>query len=138
MPASLQKSLKSLELYSPPLSNLKTFDLFPCQVLCLSPELLEPTEDFILGLHEVDSSLLGEIINECYIVQEVIECIGIQDPFGSTRNTLFEVHLQSHQVLSSSMMDAHNHRLLMHVVFPSFYSKDTKKHSDQIYDNCST
>jgi hypothetical protein len=59
--------MNSLEVYSPPLSDLRT-DFLPCLVLHKSFELLEPTEDLSFGLHEENLGLSREVINEYNIV----------------------------------------------------------------------
>jgi hypothetical protein len=51
-----------------PITCPQYIELPSYHVLHLSFESSEVTEDLILGLHEVDPSLLGEVINEGHIV----------------------------------------------------------------------
>ena len=48
--------------------GLDRLDLLPRLVLHKSLKLLEPAEDLILGLQEVDPSLPGIVINKCHVV----------------------------------------------------------------------
>jgi hypothetical protein len=48
------------------------FDLPSCHVLYLSFKLSEMTEDLMLGLHEVDPGLPGEVINEGHIIRSAL------------------------------------------------------------------
>ena len=51
-----------------PIVRPQDFDLFPSLVLHKSFELLEPVEDFSLGLQEIDLGLPGIVINERDII----------------------------------------------------------------------
>jgi hypothetical protein len=51
-----------------PVICLQHLDLPAIHVLHLSFEGLEVTEDLVLGLHEVDPGVPGEVINEGHIV----------------------------------------------------------------------
>jgi hypothetical protein len=51
-----------------PVICLQYLDLPSCHVLHLSFESSKVTEDFVLGLREVDPGLSGEVINEGHIV----------------------------------------------------------------------
>jgi hypothetical protein len=68
MPSPAQKSINSLEVYSPPLSRSQDSDFLPCLVLHKSFELLELAEDLSFGLHEENPGLPREVINEYNIV----------------------------------------------------------------------
>jgi hypothetical protein len=73
MPSLAQKSLNSLEVYSPPLSDPQHFDFPPSLVLHKSFELLEPIEDLSFGLHEENPRLPREVINEYDIIQKPLK-----------------------------------------------------------------